>query len=62
MELHACIRALEWVAEQGRGLGVQRVQIITDSLYVHKNHRNPTTWRRQPWCNHLGKPIENPDL
>jgi ribonuclease HI len=62
MELHACIRALEWVAEHGRHLGVQRVQLITDSLYVHKNHKNPTTWRRQRWCNHLGKPIENPDL
>jgi ribonuclease HI len=62
MELSACIRALEWIAEQGRALGVQRVQLITDSSYVHKHHKNPTTWRKQGWRNHLGRPIENSDL
>ena len=62
MELSACIRALEWIAEQKHTLGVQRVQLITDSLYVYNNHKNPTIWRRQRWCNHLGKPIENSDL
>lgn len=62
MELSACIRALEWVAEHGRPLGVQRVQIITDSLYVYNNHKNPVTWRTQGWCNRLGRPIDNADL
>jgi ribonuclease HI len=62
MELSACIRALEWVAEHGRALGIQRVQLITDSLYVFNNHKSPITWRRQRWCDRLGRPIENPDL
>jgi ribonuclease HI len=31
MELLACIRAFEYVRDQGRGLGVERVQIVTDS-------------------------------
>jgi ribonuclease HI len=35
MELLACILAFEYVRDQGRGLGVERVQIVTDSRYVH---------------------------
>jgi len=62
MELSACIHAFEWIAEQGRTLGVQRVQLFTDSLYVYQNHRRLQTWRKQKWCNHLGRPIDKSDL
>jgi ribonuclease HI len=62
MELSACIRAMEYVAEQSRALGVTRVQVITDSLYVYGNYKRPTTWRHDKWCNRYGKPIENADL
>src|ERR1700756_662261 len=57
MELLACIRAFEWIAQKGRTLGVQRVQIVTDSLYVYNNHKNPAIWRKQQWRNHMGRPI-----
>jgi ribonuclease HI len=62
MELAACIQAFEWIAEQGRNLGVQRVQLITDSKYVSEHHKRPTTWRKQKWCNREGRPIGNADL
>jgi len=62
MELSACIRALEWIAEQGHTLGVQRVQLFTDSRYVYENHKRPSTWRKQGWRNHMGRPIDNSDL
>jgi len=38
MELSACIRAFEYVAEQADVLRVQRVIIVTDSLYVYENY------------------------
>jgi ribonuclease HI len=45
MELCACIRAFEYVVEKGTELGVERVLIVTDSLYVSENHRRAVTWR-----------------
>jgi ribonuclease HI len=62
MELAACIHAFEWIAEQGRALGVQRAQLFTDSKYVYDHHKRPETWRKQRWCNRDGRPIENADL
>lgn len=62
MELCACIRALEYVANEGASLGVQRVQIITDSLYVANNYKSAQHWRKNGWRNLAGRPIENPDL
>lgn len=62
MELLACICAHEYIAEQGRSLGVERVQIVTDSMYVNDNHLRVTTWRSAGWCNAHGRPIENSDL
>jgi ribonuclease HI len=62
MELCACIRALEYVADKGRDLGVVRVLIVTDSKYVYDNHKRPVTWRSNKWMNPAGVPIENPDL
>lgn len=37
MELQACICALEYIRNQGNAIGVQRVQIVTDSRYVCDN-------------------------
>jgi len=51
MELQACIKAHEYVATNGRALGVQRVLIVTDSLYIANNCKRVTTWRANNWCN-----------
>jgi ribonuclease HI len=62
MELQACIKALEYVAAQGSALGVQRVLIVTDSLYLTNNFKRASTWRAARWCNASGRPLENSDL
>ncbi len=62
MELSACIRAFEYVADQGYALRVQRVIIVTDSLYVYNNYNRAAEWRRNAWKNLSGRPIENSDL
>jgi ribonuclease HI len=62
MELRACIRAFEYVRDQGRDLGVERVQIVTDSRYVHDCSFLADTWRKNGWRNFDGKPVENHDL
>jgi len=62
MELCACIRAFEYVVEKGTELGVERVLIVTDSLYVFENHRRAATWRANKWTNSAGRPMENSDL
>lgn len=62
MELMAVNRAMEWLRDQGPGLGVTRVQIVTDSQYVHDNINRAIGWRRNGWRNLEGRPIDNPDL
>jgi ribonuclease HI len=62
MELMACNRAMEWLCEQGSGLRVTRVQIVTDSRYVHDNINRAVGWRKNGWRNFDGRPIENSDL
>ena len=62
MELLASIRAFEYVREQGRELGVERVQIVTDSKYVHDCLFLTDRWRKNGWRNLDGKPVENRDL
>jgi ribonuclease HI len=62
MELQACIKAHEYVAAQGSALGVQRVLIVTDSLYIVNNFKHVVTWRANKWCNASGRPLENSDL
>jgi ribonuclease HI len=62
MELLACIRAYEYVREQGATLRVQRVQIITDSKYVHDCSFRAENWKRNRWRNYDNRPIENSDL
>jgi ribonuclease HI len=61
MELLACIRAFEFVRDQGR-LGVERVQIVTDSKYVHDGFFLAEKWRKNGWRNVDEKPVENQDL
>ena len=43
-------------------LGVQRVLIVTDSLYIINNFKRAATWRANSWCNASGRPLENSDL
>jgi ribonuclease HI len=62
MELLACIRAFEYVRKHGRDLRVQRVQIVTDSKYVHDCFFLADKWRKSGWRNLDGKPVENRDL
>lgn len=62
MELSACIKAYEYIAENVRSLGVSRVIIVTDSQYVYENWRRAPAWRRHNWRNTAGRPIENSDL
>jgi ribonuclease HI len=62
MELQACIKAYQYVADQGIALRVQRVLIVTDSLYITNNSKRAAAWRANKWCNASGRPIENSDL
>jgi ribonuclease HI len=62
MELSACIRALEYVAEKGTSLGVERVVIVTDSQYVNEYYKQAATWRSNRWRTLAGRPVENSDL
>jgi ribonuclease HI len=62
MELQACIHAYEYVAEQGAALGVDRVLIVTDSLYVYDNHKRAATCRTNKWLSASGRPLLNSDL
>jgi ribonuclease HI len=62
MELMACNRAMEWLREHGSGLGVTRVQIVTDSQYVYDSINRAVGWRKNGWRNFDGRPIDNPDL
>lgn len=62
MELIACIRAFDYVRENGARLGVQMVLVITDSLYVYENHRRAPAWRGSNWRTLAGRPVENSDL
>jgi ribonuclease HI len=62
MELIACIRAFEYVLQEEAQLRGNRVQVITDSLYVHDNHRRAHNWRRNEWRTTAGPSAENPDL
>lgn len=62
MELRACLFAHTWISEQGKDLGVQHVQIVTDSRYVYDNYIRSIGWSRNGWCNFHERPVENPQL
>ncbi len=62
MGLHACVFAHEWILEQGEDLGVQHVQIVSDSKYVFDNYHRAAGWSTNGWRNVHGRPLENIDL
>ena len=62
MELLACLRALEYVRDVVSEMDIDRVQIVTDSLYLFNNQRMPSAWRRNGWKTNTGRPVENSDL
>jgi ribonuclease HI len=62
MELQACLRALEYVRDVVGAMDIDRVQIVTDSLYVFNNQNMPSTWRKNGWKTNAGRPVDNSDL
>ena len=62
MELRACIFAHEWVLENAANLGIGRVQIFTDSMYVYDGYRWMIGWSQRDYCSSDGRPIKNDPL
>jgi ribonuclease HI len=62
MELLAWNRAIEWVIGETSSLRGTRVQLITDSQYVHQNAARAASWRNNGWRNYDDRPIDNRDL
>lgn len=62
MELQGCIFAHEWALEHIDELRVQRIQVITDSKYVHDGYRWVIGWSQNDYSNSDGRPIKNKDL
>lgn len=62
MELRACLFAHEWIFEQGQDIGVQHVQIVTDSKYVCESYGYSLNWSQNQWRNAHDRAVENSDL
>jgi hypothetical protein len=62
MELRGCLFAHEWILGEGVGIGVQHVQIATDSQYVCDSYVNSMYWSQDDWCNRDGREMLNVDL
>jgi ribonuclease HI len=63
MELMACIKALDWIRGHRPWANVQRVQVVTDSIYITNNVcYNAPNWKKDNWCNRHGQPMANDDL
>lgn len=62
MELLACIRAFEYIRENHSLLRVQRILIVTDSMYVYQNYHRAQIWKDCGWKTSAGRPVENEDL
>jgi ribonuclease HI len=62
MELKACLFAHQWIVSQGCAIGVERVLIVTDSLYVFENYKRSVAWSQDGWRTSYGRPVENKDL
>lgn len=63
MELQACILALREAKRLGLGLGLQRIVVHTDSMYVSGNFTNALyRWPRNGWLKSGGGPVLNADL
>lgn len=62
MELRACLFAHEWILEERDELGVDHVQIVSDSKYVHENYERCLSWNQNDWLNMHEREILNVDL
>lgn len=62
MELRACVFAHEWVLDNVANLGVQRVQVFTDSTYVYDGYGWMIGWSQRDYCSRDGRPIKNESL
>jgi ribonuclease HI len=62
MELRACIEALRFACAEVNRLGIRRILIITDSLYIYDNQKRAPYWKKDDWRNREGRPVENPVL
>lgn len=62
MELLAWNRSIEWIIKESSNLSGARIQLITDSQYVHQNTARAASWRNNSWRNYDGRPLENRDL
>jgi ribonuclease HI len=62
MELMECNRSIEWLRDQGSNLGVTRVQIVTDSRYVHDKSIVQLGGEGTAGATSITGPIENRDL
>ena len=62
MELLACICALRWVRDNNPWPGVTRIQLFTDSKYVHDSLYRASEWKKNHGRNRYGEPKENMDL
>lgn len=63
MELQAAIEGLKEVVNLAQFTEVPLIVVRTDSRYVTTHfHYAQTTWKKNRWRNHSGRPIENADL
>lgn len=62
MELRACIFAHDWAHENIDRLRVQRIQVVTDSIYVHDGYSWVVRWSQNDYCSSVGRPIKNEGL
>ena len=62
MEFRACVFVHEWILRQKEQLGVDHVQVVTDSKYVYDNYNRCIGWSRNGWRNFHERPVENVDL
>jgi len=62
MELLAWNRSIEWIIKESTNLSGARIQLITDSQYVHQNTARAASWRNNSWRNYDGRPLDNQDL
>lgn len=63
MELQACIMGLREAIRLQLTMGVSKIVIHTDSLYVVENHKKAVfDWPKTKWLTRSGRPVLNADL
>ncbi|HEY4341605.1 MAG TPA: RNase H family protein [Steroidobacteraceae bacterium] len=63
MELLACIKGLDGANDHPDINAVERVYVLTDSMYVTSNlGRAKFEWPKRKWLTRDGRPVENSDL